>query len=280
MSNDREIIRSYTTSDICSMYGLSVSGLRYFEEKGLIHPQREQGNRYRVFSLTDCSRLFFCRMLRQYGFSMDQSVQLVLSATPEEYQDKLTRQERLIEAEIARKQLLLGALRRTRDLIHQSAHALPVELTFSPSFLRLRLRSSGRHGGACENTEDFQKWYAALPFTAASLRFDRSAMNEPGGEYTYDMGFIITVQEAAGHGIVPNENTSLLPSRPCLYTILHGRDDLNNIHTNIPAILREISDRQLALCGDPVTRMICSLDTGKGMERFDEAWFPIEPAQR
>lgn len=60
---------------------------------------------------------------------------------------------------------------------------------------------------------------------------------------------------------------------------LHGRDDLNNIHTNIPAILREISDRQLVLCGDPVTRMICSLDTGKGMERFDEAWFPIEPAR-
>lgn len=269
MRKTRQSERLYTTSEICEMYSLSASGLRFFEEKGLISPERDRSSRYRLFSLTECSRLFLCRILRQFGFSTDESVQLVLHGTPDDYSRSLQERKRALEAEIKYKQELLSELERHQHTLVRLTKKPPVHILECPVMLRL----------TCSKNEDFQQWYAALPFSAASLEIDRDSLLSPGSDLSYTLGFIIESARASQYGLSPNEDTSILPARRCLYTILSYNDTLDNIEDVLRPVLNTISAKGFVLDGNPFTRMLGALDIGNGSMRFDEAWFPIAPAK-
>jgi Cu(I)-responsive transcriptional regulator len=51
--------------------GLPVKTLRYYEEIGLVHPARLEGNDYRDYSSTDVEHLRFLQRSRAVGFSLD-----------------------------------------------------------------------------------------------------------------------------------------------------------------------------------------------------------------
>jgi MerR family copper efflux transcriptional regulator len=58
-------------SQAASRSGLPVKTLRYYEEIGLVHPGRMQGNDYRDYSETDVEHLRFLQRARAVGFSLD-----------------------------------------------------------------------------------------------------------------------------------------------------------------------------------------------------------------
>lgn len=269
MRKKKQSERLYTTSEICDMYALSASGLRFFEEKGLISPERDHSNRYRVFTLTECSRLFFCRILRQFGFNTDDSVQLVLRGTPAEYERCLQERKQALQAEIKYKQELLLELERSQQMLARLPKKPPIHILQCPTMLRL----------TCNKNEYFQQWYAALPFSAASLEIDQESLLSPQSDPSYTLGFIIESARAAQYGLNPNEDTSILPARRCLYTILSYNDTLDNIADVLLPVLDAIHAKGFVLDGNPFTRMLGALDIGNGSMRFDEAWFPVAPSR-
>jgi len=147
----------------------------------------------------------------------------------------------------------------------------------SPAMLRLamRKRSGDCAGGAPENSRDFQEWLNHLPFTAASMCVTRSSL-ESGGDLDFNLGFIATPETVERLGIRRGNACAFLPQRRCLYAVLEGSDtDFHNPARFLPA-LEEIAGRGLSLSGDPYTRMLGVFDAGRGMLRYDEAWFPVD----
>ena len=53
-------------------YGLSPEALRYYEEKGLLTPERAGSSGFRQFSLNDVQRLGFIKSYQKQGFSLDE----------------------------------------------------------------------------------------------------------------------------------------------------------------------------------------------------------------
>ena len=51
--------------------GLPVKTLRYYEEIGLVHPARIEGNDYRDYSAADVEHLRFLQRSRAVGFNLD-----------------------------------------------------------------------------------------------------------------------------------------------------------------------------------------------------------------
>ena len=51
--------------------GLPVKTLRYYEEIGLVAPERSAGNDYRVYSPSDVEHLCFLQRARAVGFSLE-----------------------------------------------------------------------------------------------------------------------------------------------------------------------------------------------------------------
>ena len=57
--------------DVAARTGLSVSAFRFYEERGLVHPDRSAGGR-RTFVRADLRRLSFIRITQELGFSIAQ----------------------------------------------------------------------------------------------------------------------------------------------------------------------------------------------------------------
>lgn len=62
--------------------GFAVSAIRYYEQKGLIHPERNAGGQRR-FLRSDIRRLSFVKIAQQFGFSIEE-IQEQLAGLPEQ----------------------------------------------------------------------------------------------------------------------------------------------------------------------------------------------------
>ncbi len=58
-----------TIGDLSERTGLSVSAIRFYEEKGLVHPSRNAGGQRR-FLRADIRRLSFVLVAQEFGFSI------------------------------------------------------------------------------------------------------------------------------------------------------------------------------------------------------------------
>ena len=72
----------YDISDVCTIFGLTPSGVRYYEELGLIHPARTQGGR-RKYSEEEMRRLLHIKTLRSYNVSLEDIRAYFLNNTTE-----------------------------------------------------------------------------------------------------------------------------------------------------------------------------------------------------
>lgn len=57
--------------------GLSPKTIRYYESVGLVVPQRQADNRYRIYSAENVRDLRFLHLARQAGFGLNQSRELL-----------------------------------------------------------------------------------------------------------------------------------------------------------------------------------------------------------
>lgn len=101
--------------DLAQRTGLSVSAIRFYEERGLVEPFRSPGGQRR-FLRSDIRRLSFIRIAQQLGLSIDgiaaELAKLPLGRTPNAKDWKRIGQEmrKLIDDRIT-------TLNRTRDLL-------------------------------------------------------------------------------------------------------------------------------------------------------------------
>ncbi|MFC9708964.1 MerR family transcriptional regulator [Paenibacillus sp. NPDC056933] len=89
----------YKISEISKLYGISVDSLRYYEELGVLEPQREKNN-YRIYSLKDISKLNIIRDLRLLDFSMQQIKDYLDNHSLDKTLEILYEEQRLIQERI------------------------------------------------------------------------------------------------------------------------------------------------------------------------------------
>ena len=64
-------------STLSTAYGLTPEALRYYEEKGLLSPERSSSSGFRRFSIADVQMLGIIKSLQRQGFSLDEIRQVV-----------------------------------------------------------------------------------------------------------------------------------------------------------------------------------------------------------
>lgn len=267
----------YSTADISKLYNLSPKGLAYYEKKGVISPSREQGNQYRVFSSVECANLYLAKFYRSFQFSMDESAELAMHASPDELDQQLAKKDEELTKQIHLLQELSTQLKRQKERVSLlSKRPLPWTYTTSPDSLYVFIRRHDRSNGKtiCENIDEYGNWISKAPFSAASIMVDPSSL-ENNAPFFYSLGFIVDWNFADKLGLPQSENTIRLEPRRCLYTIV--KDEHTDYFSPIrflPAAKR-IKSEGNKIIGNPFTRMIATVVENEKLMRYDEAWFPI-----
>ncbi|MBB6453874.1 DNA-binding transcriptional MerR regulator [Salirhabdus euzebyi] len=68
---------TYTISQLANEFDISTRTIRYYEEKGLIAPQRNNGGQ-RIYSRKDRARLRLILRGKKFGFSLEEIAEMIL----------------------------------------------------------------------------------------------------------------------------------------------------------------------------------------------------------
>ena len=68
--------RMFSISQVAQMLGLGIDAVRFYEKKGLVHPQVNSKNRYRMYSFYQIMELLDISYYRSLGLSIGQIHQL------------------------------------------------------------------------------------------------------------------------------------------------------------------------------------------------------------
>lgn len=71
MKTTHLIDKGYSIREARALYGLTTDTLYYYEEKGLVSPERDKSNGYRIYTARDFWKLNVITELRTMGFSLD-----------------------------------------------------------------------------------------------------------------------------------------------------------------------------------------------------------------
>ena len=98
-------------TDLERIFGLSTNAVKYYEKNGILAPQRNPENRYRIYSQEDMQLLGSAQQLRHFGFSVEEAAAMMRSV-PEKQGAALKRKEQEITDELERLAMIRDELRR------------------------------------------------------------------------------------------------------------------------------------------------------------------------
>jgi MerR family copper efflux transcriptional regulator len=101
--------------------GLSAKTIRYYEDIGLVIPQRQPGNGYRIYSQADLAQLGFLQHARAVGFGLEECRTLLgLYQNPERQSIEV---KQLVTDKIARLDQQMVSLTAMRKALEDMAQA-------------------------------------------------------------------------------------------------------------------------------------------------------------
>ncbi len=131
-------MKALTVNGVIKASGLSRETLRYYEKMGLLNPQRQATNGYRVYTAVDLERLEFIYRTKKAGFTIRKIRELLdlkksVNATCRLGRDMANEQIRLVDEQIA-------ALKDVRGILADFAAQCEREGLDEPCSLSFHLR--------------------------------------------------------------------------------------------------------------------------------------------
>lgn len=107
------VSRNYSIGDFAKKAGVSTHFLKFYEEKGILHPKVKE-NGYRYYDIRDASLVLECHRMKNMGLSVREIEKGINDCTPQEVGAMLARQENDLQAQLHAQQMHLLGLQNLR----------------------------------------------------------------------------------------------------------------------------------------------------------------------
>lgn len=107
-------LRRYSIGDFAKKAGVSTHFLKFYEEKGILHP-KVQENGYRHYDIRDASVVLECRRMKNMGLSVREIEKGIHDCTRQEAEHALVGQEKVLAEELREQQMHLQGLQNLRE---------------------------------------------------------------------------------------------------------------------------------------------------------------------
>lgn len=267
----------YTSSELGKYFGITIKGIEYYEKKGLIKPNRVGNNKQRQFNLMETYRIWMTRYLRQIGFNVDQTLNVLNAEKPVAAEDAFAAMIAKLKRQQLRLNTTIEVLEHNLALLKKVDDGPFFEVTDSPDFKWLFLRSmEGAHRSDAHQSDEYRQWNELMPITDASVRYGHTAVVSDEKDLEPEIGMIMTSAHFDKFGLSSSTRVQSIPGQKCLHTVLVGDSQQIESRQWLQPALDELRRRHLNLQGDVLTSVLLVLDNDETHVRFDEAWLPVE----
>lgn len=240
----------YTVKRISEQSGLAMQTIREYADRGMIGVNVDGQNRYRYFDANALNQTGAARRLRMMGFSLDETEEILVSASCERY-------EEMLDALTERQQALLNYQRSVVDMLHH--HKRVAELMrmrpqegwleeHVPAMYCLNYRCNQRLMCEDENSRSLlNQWMAQAVFTRNYSPYPAELLR--GGKADHVIGLIIPEAFA---GYVP-QGEPVFRREGGLHAcfVVRHDDHMNFLPDGAAPVLRFMEEKGLEFAGEP-----------------------------
>lgn len=273
----------YKIGSLAKRFGITPQALRFYEQHGLLVPERQQDGTARRYQARNLKWLYSIRRYHELGFSLDETLALFSCETPEALGRMVAEKQAETERELESLTRRLKALQRQEaDLALISRLLYRCERSVMPQ-LWLLVDQTGQHIDFSQSLQrEVQDWMRCLPWVYAASVVESSALFDPEQIGTRKSGFCVEASVASKIGLSPGAHAVSLGGGPAIHTVTVLCQQNDVPRALFQHALSFAEEQGLTICGDIVGR--CLAKTGESHCREDlcpqsvyyEYWLPIE----
>lgn len=293
----------YRISEVAAMTGLSVGGIRYYEDQGVVTPVHKEGSGYRLYGMAEVSAINRAINYRQMGFSLPESARLANIKSFEEILLELDGRREELERELRERAHLLQTVSERAALIREVSERGELctleentPLFFTPTYLwkgqsliplckklEASLPPSLLEGlpPLPESSRGGQALYAGLgPDSAPSVYLPLEQLEGSGSGLLSIVGSCVPCDCGTSRVMALESDPRFicLPARRCIYAVLRLEDNGGLFRSHIEHVLRFAREKRLHFCAPAFTRRAIAVQfegDDPGIIHV-QAWFPVD----
>lgn len=221
-------------------FDLSDEALRFYEKKGLLHPQREGEGGYRVFEQADIQRVANVKRLKNQGFTLDE-IQTVYSRIGKDALEALYAQKlEEMRREIAYRERVLTHMQAVVEALREGPDRLLQPLELNPGvYYMLEYPSIEDMWKRLPHEPVLKRLFRQLPLTGYTTIVKKEALE--GEAYQLSKGVLLHESDALALEVDAQGFRRMDASRAvgCLFCLENGRFDVCALLDILSAYLRK-----------------------------------------
>ena len=262
--------KTYTIGEMARILGVTAETIRYYERKKIIRPLHNEESGYRYYTTWDLHMIIRARCYLGFGFTIEETADILQKENIGEIDDVLSRQEEALEQKIMYQMNLLKKLRMNRTLIKDSkeqSHQLTLQM--SPAMYRINTQVNYELILSKEEQREIGRMCEKVP--ALFHKEDIEA-----GSTDFDFGIGIEEPFARLLNVQESEKIRFHPSRLCLYMCVPSRSSQFLTYHVLQPAFDYMREHSLQLGGDVVTQIVAMCRPEEEYFNWHNVWIPVE----
>lgn len=265
----------YKIGDVARILGISPDLIRYYEEKGVVSPEKDPYNNYRYYNTWDINFLIDCLWFKNFGFGIEQVAHIVSHNTYDDLLTSLSRRGDEILENIRYQELLLRRIRKYTESLSSLKDTIGVcDIRRSAEFVRYLNRYNMIYDNDTELQTLTRQWLKYMPFSRRYFEVPEDNVLGEGDDYAW--GFSLSMPYVKDFGITIKPPIQFMSSRLCIHSAFTstGKDKFSARHLDF---LTEYAEKNgLTIAGCAFGNLACSVVENDEITGFFEVWLPIE----
>ena len=265
----------YKIGDVAKILGISPDLLRYYEKKGIVHPEKDPENDYRYYEPWDINFLIDCLWYKGFGFSLEQIARMITQSNVKDLIYDMSDAEEEIKASILRQELLLKRSRAHVSAIQRMRNNFgKCDLVHSPEVYRYLNRYNFIYDNSKEQQALSQRWLAYMPFVSRCFEIKAEDLSNDTDNYSWGLSLEMEYVEKLGVPLEPP--VEHLESVYSVHSFFKSSGKTGFSPRQLERVMEYINENGLSVSGSARGNLVCSvIDEGK-LTGFFEVWIPVE----
>jgi len=265
----------YKIGDVARILGISPDLIRYYEEKGVVSPQKDPYNNYRYYDTWDINFLIDCLWFKNFGFGIEQVAHIVSQNTYEELLANLAARGDELMNSIHYQELLLHRIRKYHEILKELPKYIgKCDIRRSAEFVRYLNRYNTMYDNDSELQTLSREWLKYMPFSRRYFEVPEDGLLGEGDDYAW--GFSMGMRYVREFNIEIKPPVKHIPSQLCIHSAFTstGKDKFTARHLDYITDYAEKNNLKVAGCA--FGNLACSVIDKGEITGFFEVWLPIE----
>lgn len=265
---------TYTIGELAKILGITAETIRYYERKNIIQPIHKEDSGYRYYTTWDLHMIIRARCYLGFGFTIEQTAEILKKENIEQIDDVLKEQEEIIQKNIIYQMNLLKKLRNNRALIHDAKNNInQLSIKTSPGIYRIDTQKCYTISLTKQEQKELYEFCQKVPFIFSTALFTQENIEKHNTDFYFGVG--IEEEFAKLLQVKETEYVQYYPPRLCLYMCVSSRSSQFLTYHVLKPAFDYMKENNLKLDGDIITQIVSMCKPEDEYFNWHNIWIPI-----